>query len=126
MSKEEKIIFISRSLDLAGLRWQPEIGDEVALRSDYQSVSILFDPKGLTPTELRSLYLWLPSVEQLVQQFEARAALIEHVGMKDVLAYEAVIKAPTGLITVEAQTIRLAFGKALTNLLQGDATSQLQ
>ena len=126
LSKEDNIIYTSHSLDLAGLCWRPEIGDEIALRANYESVSILFDPQGMTPTELRTEYLWLPKVEQLVEQFEARQALIEHVGINDTLCYEAVIKSSMGLIEVKAQSIRLAFGKALWELLTGSQSSHLQ
>ncbi len=118
----QNFISTSRVLDLSGLRWNPEIGDEIASRSDYQTISILVDPQGLTPGELRETYLWLPSVEQLVMQFEARQAFIQHVGLNEKLLYKAVIESAGRMIESEARSLRMVFGKALENLLRGIET----
>ena len=64
---------VAEDLELAGLLWKPEIGDEVSDKRERGSISVLVDPKGLSPGELRSTYLWLPTVEQMVFQFEALA-----------------------------------------------------
>ena len=126
MLEINKIIKICQELDSAGLLWSPEIGDEIALREDYKTISILVDPQGLTPSELRHTYLWLPTLEQLVLQFEARQALIEHVGMNAQFVYEAVIQTDLGKIEVEANNLRVAFGQALTNLLEGVNSRNIQ
>ncbi len=115
----QNFISTSRVLDSSGLRWNPEIGDEIASRSDYQTISILVDPQGLTPSQLRETYLWLPSVEQLVMQFEARQAFIQHVGLNEKLLYSAVIESAGIMIKSEARSLRMVFGKALENLLCG-------
>ena len=113
----DSFIEIAAQLSKSGLIWQPEIGDEIAIRPDLRQISILVDPHGLSPSQLRGEYLWLPTVEQLVDQIEARQALIFHVGVNDRMFYEAVIR--KGGSTVEAceVNLRLAFGKALYYIL---------
>ena len=111
--------FIPLSLDLdhSGLIWHPEIGDEIIPRDTLQSVAILVDPQGMTPKELRLFYLWLPNVEQLVHQIEARQAIIYHAGVTNSFSYEAVLKTGDGVIEAKGSTLRVAFGAALKNLL---------
>ena len=111
--------FIEVAVDLSksGLIWQPEIGDEIAIRPDLRKISILVDPQGLSPTQLRCEYLWLPTVEQLVDQIEARQALIFHVGVNDRMFYEAVIRRGGGVVEACEVNLRLAFGKALYYML---------
>lgn len=111
------LILVSLDLDKSGLVWHPEIGDEVTERSDLAKVSILVDPQGLTPRELRENFVWLPTVEQFVHQFEARQALVYHAGVTTTLAYEAVIRTSGGVIEATAASLRLAFGRALQKLL---------
>jgi len=108
---------VSVELDRSGLVWHPEIGDEVTERSSLERVSILVDPHGMTPSELRSSFLWLPTVEQLVQQLEARQALIYHAGITQTLLYETVIRTSFGVIETSASTLRAAFGKALRDVI---------
>jgi hypothetical protein len=108
---------LSTELDRAGLIWHPEIGDEVAYRQKLEEVSIFVDPQGLTPKELREHFLWLPTVEQLVHQFEARQAVIYHAGLNDSFAYETVIKTADRVIEAAGNSLRLAFGNALYDLL---------
>jgi len=108
---------LSTDLDKVGLIWHPEIGDEVAYRSRLEEVSIFVDPQGLTPKELREHFLWLPSVEQLVHQFEARQAVIYHAGLNQSFTYETVIKTVDGVIEAAGNSLRLAFGQALFALL---------
>jgi len=121
MSSECNFITISLDLDQAGLIWHPEIGDEVSDRSTLERISILVDPQGLTPSELRINYVWLPTTEQLIEQFEAREALIYHAGMNDELGYEAVIRTKFGVIETSSTTLRNAFGEALQMLLTDSA-----
>lgn len=93
---------LASDLEVAGLLWQPEIGDEVSNRKvEPAQISILVDPMGLTPLELRDQYLWLPSVEQMVVQMEMRQTILFHAGLelsKDKLCYKAVIQGPVGHI----------------------------
>ena len=121
-----EIIELSLSLDQSGLIWHPEIGDEVTERESLDRVSILVDPQGLTPEELRDNFIWLPNVEQLVGEIESREGLIYHVGVGSDLQYEVVVKSKLGgLVEAKADSIRLAFAKALENLLGNVALGEL-
>ncbi len=118
MSMNVEVIDVALDLDKAGLVWHPEIGDEIAMRESLERVSILVDPQGMTPRDLRNLFLWLPTVEQLVQQFEARQAMLFHAGLNQGLSYEVVVKTPSqGLIETAASSLRIACGRALNQLL---------
>ncbi len=110
-------INLSLELDRSGLIWHPEIGDEVTERASLERVAILVDPQGLSPSELRESFIWLPTVEQLVVQFEARQAMIFHAGITPSFTYEAIIRTADGIIEASAATLRMAFGMALRNLL---------
>lgn len=114
------IIGVSSDLDSAGLIWQPEIGDEVSRRTQPESISILVDPDGMTPIELRSTYLWLPTVEQMVLQLEARQAILFHAGLEltdKTFCYKTVIQANMGAIESKAESLRVSLGMALKELL---------
>ena len=117
MIESGEFIHVSFELDKSGLLWHPEIGDEVAVRENPEQVSIFVDPQGLTPKELRQFFLWLPTVEQLVHQFEARQAIIYHAGVNQAFAYEAVIRTSSGVIETAASSLRTAFGIALKELI---------
>jgi hypothetical protein len=117
MSVSTGFLQLSSDLDRVGLVWHPEIGDEVASRTCLEEVSIFVDPQGLTPKELRTHFLWLPNVEQLVHQFEARQAVIYHAGLNESFTYETVIKTANGVIESAGSSLRLAFGYALFRLL---------
>lgn len=122
---KENFLVIAEELELAGLVWKPEIGDEICFRQKLsekkeEAVSVLVDPQGLTPGELRSTYLWLPSVEQMVWQFEARSAILEHTGFEltqNAMCYKTVLKSSFGEIESKALSLRSSFGIALRNLL---------
>lgn len=119
-------VIVARDLEDAGLIWRPEIGDEVAERKRQETVSILVDPSGMTPTELRQTYLWLPTMEQLVIQFEARQAVLFHFGLeleKNAMYYKAVVQSAMGPIESSAQSARMALGLALKSLLVADPNS---
>ncbi len=118
-------IDISIELDQKGLIWNPEIGDEISLRGNDRHISILVDPQGLTPSELRESFVWLPTVEQLVNQIESRNGLIFHAGVTDLLEYEAVIRIDEGLVEARAPSLREAFGKALTAMMSSEITFSL-
>lgn len=114
--------FLQVAVDLehAGLVWQPEIGDEVSKKGQEEQVSILVDPQGLTPAQLRQVYLWLPTVEQMVRQFEARQAILTHTGLEMAeteFYYSTVIETHLGEIEARAASLRTAFGLALRDLL---------
>ena len=121
--EQDSFIQISNALDRAGLIWHPELGDEIAKREDLTTISILVDPMSLTPGELRQRFLWLPTVEQMVRQFEARQALIQHLGVNQSLNYEAVIQTKTGIIETTAKSVRTLLGTALEDLLVRGQTS---
>ena len=118
MDSDWQFIEVSCDLEKSGLVWHPEIGDEVAARDKPTRVSILIDPGGMSLGELRDNFIWLPTVEQIVMQLEAREALIYHVGINRNFCYEAVIKTVHGaVIEAAAATIRLAFGNVLKDLI---------
>ena len=114
------LIVIAEDLEHAGLVWQPEIGDEISDRISKKEVAILVDPRGMTPSELRVMYLWLPTVEQLVEQVEARQALLCHMGIElveDDLFYRTVLRAKTREIESRGESLRISLGAALRDLL---------
>jgi hypothetical protein len=128
--KDEPLLFfpVAADLELAGLFWLPEIGDEIAARSQPEHVSILFDPQGMTPSELRNFYVWLPSVEQLVNQFEARQAILAHVGLEisdNGMFYKSVVQHHSRKIETKADTFRNTLGIALRSLLLADGSNDL-
>jgi|688.fasta_scaffold510083_1 hypothetical protein len=122
----DKFLNVAHDLEVAGLLWHPEVGDEVADREGRQPVAILVDPQGMTPTELRQTYLWLPTVEQIIYQFEARQAVLFHAGFEltDAEAcYKTVIQASFGHIESRADSFRVSLGLALRDLLLTPVTS---
>ena len=89
-------------------------------------MSILVDPQGLTPDELRSTFLWLPTVEQMIYQCEARQAVLFHAGWEmstNTCGYKTVIQAPVGHIESCAESFRVSLGLALRDLLMSDGTN---
>jgi len=113
-------IVVAEELDVAGLHWQPEIGDEITYRDNLDQVSILIDPDGMSPKELRQTYLWLPTVEQLVLQLEARQAILFHAGLEmgqGLFSYKTVVQAQTGTIESLGVSLRISVGSALRELL---------
>lgn len=121
----EEFITVSFELDAAGLVWHPEIGDEVAEREQLSRIAVLVDPMGLTPTQLRASFLWLPTLEQLVEQLEAREAFIYHAGITKSLSYEAIVKTPSGVVEIAGPTLRVAFGQALHEVISSNAAGAL-
>lgn len=122
---QEDYIDMSFELDKQGLLWNPEIGDEVSLRGTERNVSILVDPNGMSPRELRESFIWLPNVEQLVTQIEARQGLIFHAGITEDLEYEAIIKTQAGLFEARAPSLRVVFGKVLNMMISSSLTIPL-
>ena len=124
----ENYLTVAEDLEHAGLKWMPEIGDEISPRSEPEKVSILFDSQGLTPLQLREIYMWLPSVEQLVLQFEARQAVLSHAGLEMHEAgfyYKAVLKYDTHTIEARAESLKIAMGVALRNLLLAESSVEV-
>jgi len=118
---------VAHDLETAGLLWQPEIGDEISQRSAPEIVSILIDPQGMTPSVLRETYVWLPTVEQLVDQLEARRAILFHAGLEineRALAYKTVVKVGRGQVEATGDTLRDAIGSALRELLIREGRNQ--
>lgn len=125
-TRNEKFIYVAQDLETAGLFWHPEVGDEVTDRNLKNPVSILVDPQGLSPEELRSSFIWLPTVEQMIYQCEARQAVLFHAGFEmssKSCGYKTVIQAPVGHIESCAVSFRISLGLALRDLLMSDATN---
>jgi len=125
-TRTEKFIYVAQDLETAGLFWHPEVGDEVTDRNLKNPVSILVDPQGLTPEELRSSFLWLPTVEQMIYQCEARQAVLFHARFEmnsKSCGYKTVIQAPVGHIESCAESFRISLGLALRGLLMSDGTN---
>ncbi len=115
-----RFLGIAEELESAGLLWRPEIGDEISDRTKPDQVSILVDPQGLTPVELRETYLWLPSVEQMVVQLEVRQAVLYHVGLElseQEMFYKTIVQSKIGTIEAQAPSLRSAVGIALRDVL---------
>ena len=113
-------IQIATDLEDAGLVWQPEIGDEVSEKIKPARISVLVDPQGMSPEELRIMYLWLPTVEQLVTQLEARQAILFHAGLElsdQKYCYRTVVRAPSGHFDSSAVNLRSALALSLRDLL---------
>ena len=111
---------VAENLEHAGLLWKPEIGDEVSDRRKLGLISVLVDPQGMSPGELRSVYLWLPTVEQMVFQMEARQAILFHAGLEmtaESLCYKTVIQSAKGPFESRAESLRTSVGLALHKLL---------
>jgi len=122
----DRFIFLAHDLETAGLFWNPEVGDEVADREGKSSVAILVDPQGMSTDELRSTFLWLPTVEQMLMQFEARQAVLFHAGLEfseKECCYKTVIQASCGHIESRGESFRLSIGLALRGLLMADTTT---
>lgn len=125
---EYQFLEIACELEGAGLVWQPEIGDEISDRENVQKVSILVDPQGMTPLQLRKSYLWLPTVEQLVTQLEIRQALLFHAGMElstSHLCYKTVVRSSGRSIEVTGESLRQSLGLALKDLLLENYTGEV-
>ena len=121
-------IEVAEDLELAGLLWRPEIGDEVCDKKNFALISVLVDPEGMSPSELRSTYLWLPTVEQMVMQFEARQTILFHAGLElssADMCYKTVLQSPKGAIESKGDTLRTAVGMALRSLLIADNAPSL-
>ncbi len=113
-------VTVADALEGVGLLWRPEIGDEVSERVKLGHVSILVDPQGMTPKELRSTYLWLPSIEQLIAQIEARQAILFHSGLEltaTSLMYKSVVQRGPEQIETVADNLRTALGLGLKELM---------
>lgn len=126
ISGTDRFIFLAHDLEVAGLFWHPEVGDEVADRENRNPIAILVDPQGMTPDELRSAYIWLPTVEQIIQQLEARQAILFHAGFEineAACCYKTVIQASCGHIESKAESFRMSLGLALRDLLITDSTT---
>lgn len=123
---QTSFIQVAQELDIVGLAWQPEIGDEVLVREKSEMISILVDPQGMSPNELRAFFIWLPSVEQMIMQVEARNAMLLHMGLEfeqNACLYKTVISAKGNNIEGAADNVRTAVGLALKNLIIEESTT---
>lgn len=120
MEETTKFLTIAEHLEMAGLIWQPEIGDEVSNREKKELISILIDPNSLPLKELRASYLWLPNVDQLVKQFEIRQSILLHAGLEvteNRFCYKSIVQAQDINIEAEGLSLRSCLGNALRDLL---------
>jgi hypothetical protein len=129
MTEGRAFLQIAEDLELAGLIWSPEIGDEVSYRVKPEMISILVDPQGMSPDELRSTFMWLPTVEQLLWQVEARQAILFHAGLElshTSLSYKTVIQAPPSRqVEATSSSLRASMGLAVRDLLLKASTDNL-
>lgn len=119
---------VAEDLEVAGLVWLPEIGDEISSRDEPKSISVLVDPQGMPVEQLRSSYLWLPTVEQMVSQFEARQAVLFHAGLElteQKFCYKTIVQTLAGHIESTADSLRTSVGLALRDLLLADSSKHL-
>jgi hypothetical protein len=119
----ERFIYIASDLEAAGLLWNPEVGDEVADREGKHPVAILVDPQGMSPDDLRAAFLWLPTVEQMLTQFEARQAVLFHAGLEcneKQFCYKTIIQSDRGHIESRGESFRVSLAIALRGLLMAD------
>ena len=120
MKKEEDFTVISFGLEEAGLIWQPAFGDEVVVRKEPVRVSVLVDSAGLTPEELREIYIWRPSVEQMILQVEVRQAILKHSGLElseKAIQYLTILETHYGKIESRASSLRDSIGLSLRDFL---------
>ncbi len=120
MNSTTEVVTLSLALEMAGLVWKPEIGDEVLDRYSNR-IMILTDNFGLPPSELRKIFLWLPRMEQLIEQIEARQAVILRLGwiQEEVsIGYDVEIGYQGNVIQAKGLDARLALGTGLFKLLQ--------
>jgi len=126
MVKGQNFTNIAFDLEDAGLLWRPSVGDEVCSREEPVKVSILVDSAGMTPKELRSFYLWLPTVEQLVFQLEVRHAVLKHAGLElkpDQMVYKSIVETNFGVIESQGKSLRGSIAVSLRDLLKFSAST---
>ena len=120
----DRFIYLAHDLEEAGLLWNPEVGDEVADRERKHPIAILVDPQGMSPDELRATFVWLPTVEQMLNQFEARQAVLFHAGFEcndRQFCYKTIIQANSGHIESKGESFRVSLAIALRGLLMADS-----
>lgn len=120
------LLNVSEDLEIAGLLWKPEVGDEVTEKKNRDLISVFVDPQGLSMEELRASFLWIPTVEQMIHQLEARQAILFHAGLELTetnLCYKTIIQCQLGPIETKADSLRVSVGLALRDLLLTDSGS---
>ena len=111
---------VAFDLEQVGLVWQPALGDEVSLREQPEKFTVIVDPSAMPDYELREMYLWLPKTEQLVNQLEARQAVLCHAGLElseNKICYRAVVQIKSISFEAEGPSLRSALGLSLRELL---------
>jgi len=120
LSRILKFLSIAEDLEHAGLLWKPGIGDEVSSKEKPEYISILVDPQGMAPDLLRATYLWMPTVEQMVSEFEVRQVILSHAGLEiseSSMEYITIVKSSYGDIESKGDSLRISVGAALRDLL---------
>jgi hypothetical protein len=111
---------VAFDLEQVGLVWQPSLGDEVSFRDQPEKFTVIVDPSAMPDYELREMYLWLPKTEQLVNQLEARQAVLCHAGLElteTKICYRAVVQIKSISFEAEGPSLRSALGLSLRELL---------
>ena len=117
---DTKFTNISIELEQAGLLWIPTFGDEICKRKEPVEVSVLVNSAGMHPEDLKEIYIWRPTLEQLIYQLEIRQAILKHAGLElseKSIGYISVIETKVGEIKTKAETLRDALGLTLRDYL---------
>lgn len=119
------LVEVAEGLEQAGLLWNPQVGDEVTDREEHSKVSVLINECRMSPGELRSTYLWLPTIEQMIAQCEMRQAVLFHAGLElseELLAYKIVVQRAGEAFENIAETFRVALGGALREVIEASSS----
>ncbi len=118
---DNNFLILAKELETIGLKWIPEVGDEVLLRGLQDNrISILIDSNGMTLYELRENYIWVPTIEQLMREIEHRGGVLFHAGavINDKnIKYEVVIQTLQDIIKVTNDSLREALALSLKKLI---------
>ena len=125
---DNNFLILAKELETIGLKWIPEVGDEVLLRGLQDGrISILVDSNGMTLYELRENYIWLPTIEQLMSEIEHRGGVLFHAGLmsnSNNKKYEVVIQTLQDMIKVTHDSLREALALSLKKLILNNINNQ--
>ncbi|HMO02298.1 MAG TPA: hypothetical protein PKD37_06420 [Oligoflexia bacterium] len=115
-----KFVELADDLSALGLVWKPAVGDEVSSRQDPTLISVLVEPQAMSIEDLKRVYIWLPTFEQMVVQSEARQMILEHAGLElneREMFYKTLLVGKLGKVEGRGDSLRLSIGRALADLL---------
>ena len=125
---DNNFLILAKELETIGLKWIPEVGDEVLYRGLQDGrISILVDSNGMTLYELRENYIWLPTIEQLMNEIEHRGGVLFHAGFiinDKCKKYEVVIQTLQDMIKVNHDSLREALALSLKKLMLNNINNQ--